>query len=661
MNPVESSIKRCQKCQKSIVSGAAQGVCPDCLAAATRNLLSQPDSNFEGGFEAPSPETVHQMLPGYSDFSLIKAGGMGAVYRARQESLNREVAIKLLAPDLRDDPEFAQRFRQEAEVMASLSHPNIVAIHDFGEAGEYLYFVMEFVDGPDLATLMETEKPGPGRVVEWIGQIGDALHDAHDRKVIHRDMKPGNVLIDPEGRAKVADFGLAKLENAPHSGTLTMPDSRMGSAGYLAPETLKRGSANVDHRADIFAMGVMIYELLSGKSPVGKWDLLSKHHPKMGLKIDAIVSKATEHDLEKRYQDAAELASDLREVWRQSQCCGIGRLGFAGVGGLIALALVIGIGVRDGPSSKASVKTEPMQQFVRPSIPGRLIAIPRPGVDLSSLDPSIVEKVGQAAEIPADLGAVVSFSVDVNARSGAAVYPDGKAVSWGLLELPQTLSGVASVRVVVAHFGYVLKEDGAVVRTSPKSSVISDVSCFDSASGAQAAFWRNGGLYEVSGDRRFQLANSVATLIDGENHTVVDIAYDGRFCMLLLEDGTVHGADREGTESAELAELQNVVDVVSPESLQHYALRADGTIWVRDSSRTVYICPELESMSGVVAIRALHGTLAIGLKDGSWRLFGAPGALLPLQPLSNDLAEQVTGAIDVQITRTHIFALMPLE
>ncbi len=261
-------------------------------------------------WQPPTPEHLAAMLPQYQIESLIGRGGMGAVYRGQQASLKRAVAIKLLPAEFSANAEFTSRFEREAQTLASLSHQGIVAIFDFGQTSEgHLYFVMEFVDGTDLAHLLHAQRLEPDQALELTMQICEALHYAHSQGVVHRDIKPANVLITRDGRAKLADFGLARPLSAIHT-QLTATNAIMGTPDYMAPE---QWQGKADHRADIYALGVMLYEMLTGTRPQGAFDLPSiKSH--VDARLDEVVVKAMRQEPERRYQRVSELREAVDRI-----------------------------------------------------------------------------------------------------------------------------------------------------------------------------------------------------------------------------------------------------------------------------------------------------------------------------------------------------------
>ena len=200
---------------------------------------------------------------------------MGAVYKARQRGLNRFVALKILPSQISRVPGFAERFAREAQALARLSHPNIVTVIDLGQSGSLYYFLMEFVDGVNLRQMLQSRQLAPRDAVGLMPQICEALEYAHGEGVVHRDIKPENILLDGKGRVKIADFGLAKLVGpAAHDVQLTQSSQVMGTMHYIAPEQFEKGQP-VDHRGDIYALGVVLYEMLTGELPLGHFELPS--------------------------------------------------------------------------------------------------------------------------------------------------------------------------------------------------------------------------------------------------------------------------------------------------------------------------------------------------------------------------------------------------
>jgi predicted Ser/Thr protein kinase len=261
----------------------------------------------------PTPEELAALLPQYRIESLLGHGGMGAVYKGTQPELERAVAIKLLPAEIAADREFVTRFKREARLLAKLQHSCIVAIHDFGETSAgHLYFVMEYVDGTDLRRILSDSRLNPEQALAVVGQLCDALQAAHRQGIVHRDIKPENVLVTRDGYVKLADFGLARPPQDVGVSGLTSTNVIMGTPDYMAPEQCA-GAAKADHRSDIFALGVMLYEMLTGLKPRGVFDPPSRK-VKLDVRIDQVVLKALQSEPERRYQKASEMKTDVEHI-----------------------------------------------------------------------------------------------------------------------------------------------------------------------------------------------------------------------------------------------------------------------------------------------------------------------------------------------------------
>jgi len=341
---------------EKLTPAAMQGLLAAGAAGVTRELRA---------WQPPSVADLQKLLPQYEITAFIARGGMGAVYKGVQRSLERTVAIKILPPDITDDGEanYAQRFKQEARAMAKFKHPGIVTVYEAGEvelgrtldigralgppsaaggdsrrledqppypAAEVpldgglgtsrptlLYFVMEFIEGTDVAHLVAAQgQLPPQEAIRITTAVCDALAYAHARGVVHRDIKPSNIMIDADGQVKVADFGLAKI-TAQDSGGLTRSSVAMGTPDFVAPEAMLAGTL-VDQRADIYAVGVMLYQMLTGHIPRGRFSPISAVVPQSDPKLDAIVDKAMQTDREKRYSSAVEMKTEVESVCRAS-------------------------------------------------------------------------------------------------------------------------------------------------------------------------------------------------------------------------------------------------------------------------------------------------------------------------------------------------------
>jgi predicted Ser/Thr protein kinase len=265
-----------------------------------------------GRSDLPGPAALAEAFPELEILGLIGRGGMGGVYRARQRQLERVVALKILSPDIARDPSFAERFAREARALARLSHPHIVSVHDFGRRGDLFYLLMEYIDGANLRQVLAGGRLSPKEALAIVPQVCEALQYAHDQGVVHRDIKPENVLIDRQGRVKIADFGLAKILGHAPDLTLTGTGALMGTPPYMAPEQIERPK-EVDHRADIYALGVVFYQMLTGELPLGRFAPPSRK-VRIDVRLDEIVLRTLEKEPEMRYQQAGELKTQVEIV-----------------------------------------------------------------------------------------------------------------------------------------------------------------------------------------------------------------------------------------------------------------------------------------------------------------------------------------------------------
>ena len=312
MNTPLKEAKPCPSCGRPLPAGALAGLCPACLLA--QGAGTDPGGPEEAKrFVAPSVEAIARLFPQLEILGLLGAGGMGAVYKARQPVLDRWVALKVLPAGGPNAANFAERFNREARALARLSHPNIVAVHEFGQVEGLHFFLMEFVEGTNLRQLEQAERLSPRVALQLIPQVCDALQYAHDEGVVHRDIKPENVLVDRKGRVKIADFGLAKiLGRDPETQRLTLEGQVMGTPHYMAPEQVEH-PLSVDHRADIYSLGVVFYEMLTGDLPIGKFSPPSRK-VQVDVRFDEIVLRALENDPARRYQNVSEVKSQVANV-----------------------------------------------------------------------------------------------------------------------------------------------------------------------------------------------------------------------------------------------------------------------------------------------------------------------------------------------------------
>jgi predicted Ser/Thr protein kinase len=301
---------KCPQCGAVLPAGALEGLCPACLLKLGMGTRL---TTASAPFQPPSVEEVARLFPQLEILAFIGKGGMGAVYKARQPALDRLVALKILPPQAAGGPGFAERFTREARALARLSHPNIVAVHEFGQAGGSPFFIMEFVDGLTLRQLEQAARLPSAEALRIVPQICEALQFAHDEGIVHRDIKPENILIDKKGRVKIADFGIAKILGGAEAGqAVTETRQAVGTPQYMAPEQWEKPQT-VDHRADIFSLGVVFYEMLTGQLPVGRFAPPSRK-VEIDARLDEVVLRALEHEPELRYQRAAEVKTQIDTI-----------------------------------------------------------------------------------------------------------------------------------------------------------------------------------------------------------------------------------------------------------------------------------------------------------------------------------------------------------
>ncbi|MCF6312693.1 MAG: serine/threonine protein kinase [Verrucomicrobiales bacterium] len=273
----------------------------------------------------PTAEELYRMLPQYQISDIIGHGGMGAVFKGRQFKLKRDVAIKILcehAGQSEEDAMIVSRFKQEAWTMAKFDHPSIVSVFDFGETDDgHFYLVMEYVNGTDIHEYIELYGGMLPQEVALavMAQVLDALAYAHGHGIVHRDIKPANILINLEGRVKVTDFGLLKRFDQSES-TVVAETERytMGTPYFMAPELLNTKEKElVDHRVDLYAVGVMLYKMLTGDMPQGCFKMPSELNADLDPRVDDIVDKAMQANPDHRYDSAAMIRADLDQIEEQ--------------------------------------------------------------------------------------------------------------------------------------------------------------------------------------------------------------------------------------------------------------------------------------------------------------------------------------------------------
>ncbi len=313
----------CAECESPLPGDAPAELCPNCLLKLALGTVSGGVTAFpHRGVPSVAGARVHY----FGDYELLEEiarGGMGVVYKARQMSLNRIVAVKMMRPGLVASETGVQRFRVEAEAAASLQHPGIVAIHEVGEHDGLCYFSMDYVQGKSLAEMVRERPLTSKRAASYVKAIADAVQFAHERKVLHRDLKPSNVIIDSADQPRITDFGIAR--RIEHDSRLTETGAVLGTPSYMPPEQAGGKREPLGPASDVYSLGAMLYELLTGRPPFqGETPVdtllmvLNSEpvaprmlNPRLDRDIETICLKCIEKDSRRRYQSARELADDL--------------------------------------------------------------------------------------------------------------------------------------------------------------------------------------------------------------------------------------------------------------------------------------------------------------------------------------------------------------
>ncbi len=324
--PEKSASEACPRCGRAPPADAPCGLCTKCLLA---DVLGADSLDLPIG-DAGSGSTLPRMFGGYELIEELARGGMGIVYRARQTQINRWVAMKVLAAGQFASPDFVQRFRTETEAAASLDHPNIIPIYEVGENDGLPFFSMKLVEGGSLAKWIAESQPpiSTRQATAIVSKLARAVHYAHQRGILHRDIKPGNVLIDADGEPHLTDFGLAKLIEK--DSTLTRTMAMLGTPSYMSPEQARGEAKQLTTGVDVYGLGAVFYELLAGTPPFAGGTTVetvrlvleqdprrpSALRPNVDRDLETICLKCLEKDPDRRYLSADSLAADL-DRWRE--------------------------------------------------------------------------------------------------------------------------------------------------------------------------------------------------------------------------------------------------------------------------------------------------------------------------------------------------------
>src|SRR5216117_857967 len=331
-------IRICRNCGAKIFSDAPEGLCTGCVLEAAIGV--SPDAVAGGGDpgHADNPASKKtaravELLGELGDYELLEEvgrGGQGVVFRARQKSLNRTVALKVIRLGQWASKAHLKRFRLEAEAAARLEHPGIVPIHEVGERDGSCYFSMKFIEGGQLDEVARREPIPIRRAAELIAKVARTVHYAHEHGILHRDIKPGNILLDQKGEPLLTDFGLARLVET--ESTVTRTKEVLGTPSYMAPEQAAGNNTKLTNAADVYGLGAVLYQLLTGHPPFAGGTtyetiklLLETEprsprlwNPKVDRDLSTICLKCLEKDPQRRYSSALALAEDL-ERWRKHE------------------------------------------------------------------------------------------------------------------------------------------------------------------------------------------------------------------------------------------------------------------------------------------------------------------------------------------------------
>jgi eukaryotic-like serine/threonine-protein kinase len=340
----------CGKCGAEIPADGRQGACPACLLETGLGLLADEVGSSRCDDRTPQrgvPTRGRTVLPAkmlgdFGDYELLEEigrGGQGVVYRARQKSLNRTVALKVIGLGQWATEAHLKRFRREAEAAASLEHPGIVPIHEVGERDGSCYFSMKFIEGGQLDEVVRHSPMSTREAAELIAKVARTVHYAHEHGILHRDIKPGNILLDQKGEAHLTDFGLARLVETESTVTRTL--EVLGTPSYMAPEQADSSNTKLSKATDVYGLGAVLYQLLTGHPPFAGGTtyvtiklLLETEprpprllNPKIDRDLSTICLKCLEKDPQRRYTSALALAEDL-EHWTKHEPIRAKRSGF---------------------------------------------------------------------------------------------------------------------------------------------------------------------------------------------------------------------------------------------------------------------------------------------------------------------------------------------
>ncbi|MEK0449145.1 MAG: hypothetical protein RL088_1413 [Verrucomicrobiota bacterium] len=551
-------------------------------------------------WEPPKPEDLSGLLPGYDIVRLIGRGGMGAVYEARQVNLGRRVALKVLPPELGANEAFAERFRREARALGRLEHGNILEVFDFGEStAGHLFYSMQYVEGGDLGARLKTGPLPQGEALRLVKEICAALEAAHAQGVIHRDIKPSNILLTADGTVKVADFGIAVLDDQPKE-RLTFTGIAVGTLEYAAPE--QAAGIAVDTRSDLYSVGVICYEVLTGQLPRGIFDPPSKVNADVAPALDSVVHTAMQSDPARRFQTANDFRAALSRSGESRALSS--RLIPLAAAAVVLLAAGTGFSIWKWNSLPQAAAGS---QAVAAPVSGRSI-VAWGGNDFGSgasrADLGEVQAIaagdgftvalkgdGTVAawgrnekgqrDVPAGLSGVRAIAA--GGYHVLALKTDGTVEAWGAYESGQSYvpRGLKDVQAIAAgtEFSMALKRDGTVITWGANASGqcnvpagLTGVTSIAAGEGIAAAVKDDGTVvvWGSFGDGVFAVPPGLSD--------VRTVALGWRHLLALKKDGTVVAwginSDGQATVPAGLTGVQSIAAGVK----HSLALKTDGTV-----------------------------------------------------------------------------------
>jgi DNA-binding beta-propeller fold protein YncE/predicted Ser/Thr protein kinase len=578
-------------------------------------------------------------IAGFRIESEIGRGGMGVVYLANQHYPDRKVALKLLSPDLASDPAFRERFVHESNAAASTEHPNIVPVYGAGEADGQLYLAMRFIEGTDLASLLSLEGAlSPERATRMCAEIAEALDAAHERGLIHRDVKPGNILLDARGRAYLTDFGLIRRTQL-HT-DITKTGQFMGTIDYCAPEQIKGGE--IDGRADVYSLGCVLFECLTGSPPFRKdsevatiYAHLEEEVPRASSKrpgtsplLSGVASKAMAKRPEDRFATAGEMAEAIRG--HTSQSAQPRRRWFAWVGVVAAVVAAGAIAVLTTVGNEGAPTNPPGGATSGETIPvGSLVQLdPEDGQIVSTTHGVAPAGRGGLPEVEAGEGALWLFvngtleRIDPAEPSSSDLVTIGPPFTTPSLAIAERIVWAAASPEVSRVAASDLKVLRGIKLAEPPA--VPDI-YLTSGSGYVWAVLGDGTLTRIDP----KTAKVTGTVDVGGSATAIDAGFDA---VWVADDlaGTITPVDPESMELGQPTDISGGIDDIEAGA---------GAVWTLDTDAGVVvpIDPTTGEVGAPVRVGVRPTDLASGL-DALWVANNGDGTISKVNPVTGDVS-----------------------